>query len=86
MVITYERLRELRFLGVTPETECCANCEHFRQHYDKDGGLIFAGHCCYPRMKPREPYRQLRRRPPYHHRSGDREPGREDHPGESVGG
>ncbi len=56
MVITYERLRELRFLGVTPETECCANCEHFRQHYDKDGGLIFAGHCCYPRMKPRKPY------------------------------
>lgn len=55
MAITYERLRELRFLDVTLETECCANCEHFHQHYRKDGFPIFAGHCCYPRMKNRKP-------------------------------
>ncbi len=56
MAITYERLKELRFLGVTLETQVCVNCEHFYQHYHKDGSLIFAGHCCYPRMKYRSPH------------------------------
>lgn len=53
MTIDYEMSRMLRFMGMTLETNACINCNHFRQHYCKDGTLIFCGHCCYPRMKPR---------------------------------
>lgn len=38
-----------------PETECCYNCTHFYQHYSKEGYEIYAGHCSYPRIKPRNP-------------------------------
>lgn len=45
-----------RCFGMTPETEVCANCTHFYQHYREDGEPIYAGHCAYPRMKPRDPF------------------------------
>lgn len=34
------------------------NCKHFYQHYVKTGPFqyhkVFAGHCCFPRMKNKE--------------------------------
>lgn len=49
--------------GVRPETEACANCEHFRQHYILDSmgrweGFIpiTEGHCIFRRVKNRKVY------------------------------
>jgi recombinational DNA repair protein (RecF pathway) len=45
--------------GIGPETEACANCEHFYQHYiwTRYGyESIAAGHCVYPRVKSRKIY------------------------------
>lgn len=48
------------FFSISPQTECCANCQHYRQHFtyllqEHCFCLCNAGHCCYPRMKNREP-------------------------------
>ncbi len=45
--------------GVEPETEACANCKHFYQHYIwiRCGyEPIASGHCTYPRVKDRKVY------------------------------
>lgn len=42
--------------GIEPETEACANCKHFYQHYILSwAGFdpLEQGHCCYPRLKNR---------------------------------
>ena len=45
--------------GIGPDTEACANCKHFYQHYVLNPwtGIfetVAAGHCCYPRVKDRK--------------------------------
>lgn len=40
------------------ETECCANCKHYIQHYYRRDGYYFTvhdGHCMHPRIKNRKP-------------------------------
>ena len=43
-------------INIEPQTECCYNCENFRQHYTRDGDELYCGHCVYPRMKNRGPF------------------------------
>ena len=50
-----------RYLGISLDTQACANCRHFYQHYILDplsGGRycvpVHSGHCCYPRFKYRK--------------------------------
>ena len=41
---------------VTLDTAVCGSCQHFRQHYIKQGKYyvpISYGHCVYPRLKKR---------------------------------
>lgn len=56
-----KQLYEIRMPQMyTPETECCANCRYFVQHYLREQigenvwlGETFCGHCFYPRVKVR---------------------------------
>lgn len=54
--LTTEEARDLKFYGIEKETQVCANCQHFRRHYDASGNPFFLGHCCYPQVKTRKIY------------------------------
>ena len=38
--------------------QICENCKYYIQHYVRHGrgyGIVYCGHCCYPRLKSRKP-------------------------------
>ncbi len=56
-----DTIQEIRLPELfTPDTECCANCRYFVQHYLRAQvrgelwvGETFCGHCYHPRVKIR---------------------------------
>lgn len=45
---------------IREDTECCANCKHYIQHYHwfehyRRFDAVNCGHCRYPRIKNRRP-------------------------------
>ena len=56
-------MQNVASLLIDEETQCCANCAHFHQHYIRSAQVskphkhcfwpIGQGHCTYPRMKNR---------------------------------
>lgn len=63
MSTTLQWLKEhTTIVTIAGREKCCANCEHFMQHYIRDPGNgmfvreyvpIFMGHCPFPRLKNR---------------------------------
>lgn len=60
MISEYERQWKKQVWGIGEETECCANCKYFHQHYRLEQGRfavpLHCGHCVRPRMKYRKIY------------------------------
>ena len=53
-----ERMR-LFYLKKYEGVSMCVNCQHFHQHYIRDGKghvAVECGHCVEPRIKNREPW------------------------------
>lgn len=51
--MTKSERQGIYFHCFTAETQLCANCVYYYDHYLQDGWCLSSGHCVYPRHKLR---------------------------------
>lgn len=55
---TQDQMSLMLVYPINSQTEACANCKYFIQHFMHDGWCfrpVYMGHCIYPRLKNKRP-------------------------------